>query len=88
MDYEFRKRLYELDEIGFMGSPNVKEPSKVKIIMSCLIQGSKKMWKEQSRNLTDIEREQIIKEAERTYNRELQQRRKSIIFDKAASVTL
>ena len=88
MDYEFRKRLYELDEFGFIGSPNAKETNKVKIIMSCLIQGSKKMWKEQHRSLTDIERGQIIKEAERTYNRELQQHRKSVIFDKTASVTL
>ena len=88
MDYEFRKRLYELDEIGFVGSPNAKETPKIKIIMSYLIQGSKKMWKEQSRSLTDIEREQIIKEAERTYNRELRQRKKSITFGKVASVTL
>ena len=88
MNYEFRKRLYELDEIGFIGSPNAKEPQKVKIIMSSLIQGAKKMWKEQSRSLTDIERGQIIKEAERTYNRELRQRRKSITLDKVASVTL
>jgi len=88
MDYEFRKKLYELDEIGFIGSPNAKENEKIKIIMSHLIQGSKKMWKEKSRSLTDFEREQIIKEAERIYNRELRQRRKPIAFDKVASVTL
>ena len=84
MDCEFRKRLYELDEIGFVGSPNAKETKKVKIIMSCLIQGSKKMLKEQSRSLTDVEREQIIKDAERAYNREFRQHRN---FDKVASVT-
>ena len=88
MDYEFRKKLYELDEIGFIGSPSAKETKKIKIIISYLIQGSKRMWKEQSRGLTDIEREQAIKEAERTYNRELRQRRKSITLDKAASVAL
>ena len=88
MDYEFRKRLYELDEIGFIGSPNAKETKKIKIIMSFLIQGSKKMWKEQNRILTDIEREQIIKEAERKYNREIRQHRKSITFIKVTSVTL
>jgi hypothetical protein len=88
MNYEFRKKLYELDEIGFIGSQNAKEPPKVKIIMSCLIQGSKKMWKEQNRSLTNVEREQIIKEAERTYSRELRQCRKSITLDKVASVTL
>jgi len=87
MDYEFRKKLYELDEIGFIGSPNAKEPEKIKIIMSYLIQSSKKIRKELGRSLTDIEREQIIKEAECAYNRELRQRKKSIAFDKAASVT-
>jgi hypothetical protein len=56
--------------------------------MSYLIRGSKEMWQVQSRILTDIEREQIIKEAEHTYNRELRQRRKSITFDKVTSVTL
>jgi len=86
MDYEFRKKLYELDEIGFIGSPNAKEPEKIKIIMSYLIQGSKKIRKERGRSLTDIEREQIIKEAKCTYNRELRQRKKSIAFDKVASV--
>jgi len=88
MDYEFRKNLYELDEIGFIGSPNAKETPKIKIIISHLIQGSQKMWKTQSRNLTDAEREQLIKEAERTHNREVRQRRKIMSFDKIAAVTL
>ena len=65
MDYEFRKKLYELDEIGLIGTQGAKETEKVKTIMSYLIRCSKKMWQEQSRSLTDIEREQIIKEAEK-----------------------
>ena len=88
MDYEFRKKLYKLDEIGFIGTQGAKETEKVKIIMSYLIQASKKIWKEQNRNLTEFEREQIVKEAERIHNRAVRQRRKSKTFDKIASVVL
>jgi len=76
MDYEFRKKLYELDEIGFIGTQGSKETEKVKIIMSYLIRASKKMWKEDNRTLTGFEREQIVKEAKRAHNRDLRQRRK------------
>ena len=86
MDYEFRKKLYELDEIGFIGTQRAKETEKVKIIMSYLIQASKKMWKEQNRSLTEIEREQIIKEAEYVYTRSVRQRRKSRTHDNVTSL--
>jgi len=88
MDYEFRKNLYELDEIGFIGTQNAKETEKVKMIISYLIQASKKMWKEQNRGLTESEREQILKEAECVYNKDVRQRRKLRTFSKVASVTL
>jgi len=88
MNHEFRKKLYELDEIGFIGMPNSKETEKVKMIISYLIQVSKKIWQEQNRNLTDFEREQVIKEAERAYNRTVRQRKNLITFDKIATVTL
>jgi hypothetical protein len=88
MDYEFRKRLYELDEIGFLGAQGAKETEKVKIITTYLIQASKKVWEEQSRNLTEFEREQIVKEAERAYNRNVRQRRKLRSFDNVAAVAL
>jgi hypothetical protein len=80
--------MYELDEIGFIGSQDSKETEKVKIIESYLIRGSKEMRQKQGRNLTDIEREQIIKEAELAYNREVRQCRKLRTFGKVASVTL
>ena len=88
MDYEFRKNLYELDEIGFIGTQGAKETEKVKVIISYLIQVSKKIWKEQNRSLTEFEREQIVKEAERIYYQNVRQRRKIKTFDKVASVTL
>ena len=88
MDYEFRKKLYELDEIGFIGTQGSKETEKVKMIMSYLIRASKKIWKEHNRNLADFEREQTIKEAEQVYNRNVRQLRKFKTFDNVASVTL
>ena len=63
MDREFRKKMYELDEIGFIGIPGVEETEKDGALISALIQASKKMYKEQKRRLTDDEREQIIQEA-------------------------
>ena len=88
MGYEFRKKLYELDESGFIGTQSAKETKKVEIITSYLIRASKKMWKEQNRSLTDFERKQIIKETERAYKIERQQEKKTTSFVKAASVIL
>ena len=44
------------------------------------------MWHEQGRSLTEEEKNKIIQEAERAYNREVRQRRKLMNFDKVASV--
>jgi len=88
MDYEFRKKLYELDEIGFIGTQGAKETEKVKMIISYLIQASKKMWKEEGRSLTEEEKNEVIREAELAYNREYRLRRKLRTFGKVASVTL
>ena len=77
MDYEFRKKLYELDEIGFIGTQGAKETEKVKKIISYLIQTSKKILKEQNRYINEFEREQSVKEAECVYNRNVRQRLKS-----------
>ena len=63
MDREFRKKLYELDEIGRIGIQGVGETEKEGAVFSAIIQASKKMYKEQDRSLTDEEREQIIQEA-------------------------
>jgi len=88
MDYELRKRLYELDEIGFIGYQSAKEIEKDRIIASYLIQASRKMWKTQKRGLTDMERKRIIKEAECAYKQSVQQGEKMRTFDKIASITL
>jgi DNA-directed RNA polymerase beta' subunit len=87
MDYEFRKKLYELDEIGFIGRPNAKESKKDEYLISAWIQASKKMLKEQGRSLTEEEKNKTIQDAERAYNREVRQRRKAATYDKVASLT-
>ena len=88
MDYEFRKKLYELDEIGFVGIPNAKESKKDKYLISALIQASKKVWHEQDRSLTEEEKNKIIQDAEISYNSGVRQNKRTKTFDKVASVTL
>jgi len=88
MDYEFRKNLYELDEIGFIGIQGAKETEKVKKIISFLRQASKKIWKVENRGLTENERKLIINEAERAYYKDIRQRNKSRTFSKVASIVL
>ena len=88
MDYELRKKLYELDEIGFVGTQNVKETEKDKTIINYLIKASRRMWKKEGIGLTEEEKNKVIQEAERVYNQEVRQRKKMMTFDKVASVTL
>jgi hypothetical protein len=88
MDYEFRKKLYELDEIGCIGTQGAKETEKDKIITSYLIQASKKVWKEQGRSLTEEEKNIIIQNAKKAYNTKIRQDRKTKTFAEVASVTL
>ena len=90
MEYkdDFRERMIALDEIGFIGVPNARKSKKEDCIVDALIKASKKMWKEQGRNLTDEEKNEIIQDALKAYNRELRQRRKLLSFDKTAAVTL
>jgi len=84
----FRKKMIVLDEIGFIGRPNAKESKKDEYLISAWIQASKKMWNEQGRSLTKEEKNKVILDAETAYSCKVRQRRKTINFDKVASVTL
>jgi hypothetical protein len=75
MDYEFRKQLYELDDIGFIGNPRARQTEKKNRLTSACIQASKVVWRDYGRELTDDERQQVVRDAERTYNREVRQKR-------------
>ena len=90
MEYKnsFREKMIELDEIGFVGRQNAKESKKDKYLISSWIRASKKVWSEQGRSLTEEEKDKVIQDARKAYNREVRQRRKSTTFDKVASVTL
>ena len=84
----FREKMNALDDLGFIGRPNSKESKKDEYLISAWIQASKKMWKEQGRSLEEEEKNKVIFEAVRTYNKEVRQRKKTIAFSKVASVTL
>jgi len=85
----FRERMIALDEIGFIGRPNAKESKKDEYLISAYFQTSRTMWKEEGRTPTEEEKNKIIRDAEKAYNREVRQRRKPTTFtQKIASVTL
>jgi intein/homing endonuclease len=72
----------------FLTNPRAKNTEKQQRMTSAYFQASKKMRKEQGRNLTEEEKHKAIRDAEKAYNREMLQRRKSMVFDKVASITL
>jgi len=90
MEYKdsFRERMIALDEIGFVGVPNARESKKDEYLISAWIRVSKKVWHEQGRSLTEEEKNEVIQNAEKAYNREVRQGKKAMAFDKVASVTL
>jgi len=73
---------------NMLTNPRVKYTHKKEYMISAWIQESKKMWSEQGRSLTEEEKNKVIKEAEKDYNRNVRQQRKSMTFDRAASVML
>ena len=87
-DLEFRKKLYELDEIGFIGNPRARYTPKKEYLISAWIKASKKVWNEEGRSLTEEEKNKVIREAELAYNRDIRQRKKLRTFGKVASATL
>ena len=69
-------------------NPRAKNTEKKDRMTSAYFQASRKMWKEQCRSLTEEEKNNVIQEAAKAYNREVRQRRKIMSFDKVAAVTL
>ncbi|MDR0206419.1 MAG: hypothetical protein LBI45_04075 [Bacteroidales bacterium] len=91
MEYKdsFRERMIALDEIGFIGNPRARNTKKQQQMTSAYFQASRKVWKEQSRNLSEEEKKKVIYEAEKAYNREVRLRRKAMAYNKVtASITL
>jgi len=69
-------------------NPRARNTEKKDRMTSAYFQASRKMREEESRSLTEEEKNEVLREAELAYNREVRQRRKSITFSKVASVTL
>ena len=69
-------------------NPRAKNTKKQQQMTSAYFQASKKMRKEEGRDLTENEKNEVIQEAEKAYNREVRQRRKLMTFGKVAPLTL
>ena len=69
-------------------NPRAKNTKKQQQMTNAYFQASRKVWKEQGRNLTEAEKNKVIKEAEIAYNREVRQCRKAMTFEKVASIAL
>jgi len=69
-------------------NPYARNTEKKDRMTSAYIQASRKMWKTEGRDLTEKEKNIVIQNAERTYNKEVRQKRKAIVFNKVASVAL
>jgi hypothetical protein len=69
-------------------NPRARNTKKQQQMTSAYFQASRKMWREQGRNLSEEEKQKVIRAAECAYNKEVRQRRKAITFDKVALVTL
>ncbi|MDR0547143.1 MAG: hypothetical protein LBG77_06125 [Dysgonamonadaceae bacterium] len=84
MDDDFRKKMRELDEIGFIGNPRHKYNEKDRFIFSGAFQASRAFRKEHLRDMTPEETLQLGKDLERAYNREVRQKRKAAVKQIAA----
>jgi hypothetical protein len=69
-------------------NPRARNTKKQQRMTNAYFQASRRMWEEQGRTLTEEEKNKIIQDAKRAYNREIRQRRKLMTFNKVASVTL
>jgi len=85
---EFFLDVERNDMQNLLTNPRAKYTKKKERLVSAWIQASRKMWKEQSRSLTEEEKNKVIQEAAKAYNREVRQRRKIMSFDKVAAITL
>jgi hypothetical protein len=69
-------------------NPRAKNTEKKDKMTSAYFQASKKVWKEEGREMTEEEKNKVIREAEKAYNREMRQQRKATTFNSVASATL
>ena len=85
---EFLLDVERNDMVHLLTNPRARHTKKKDFLISAWIRASKRAWHEQGRSLTEEEKNEVIQEALKAYNREVRQRRKLRAFDKVASVTL
>ena len=85
---EFFLDLERNDMQNLLTDPRARNTEKNDRMTSAYFQASKKMWKEQGRSLTEEEKNKVIQDAEKNYNKENRLRRKLMTLEKVASVTL
>ena len=85
---EFFLDVEKNDMQNLLTNPRARYTKKKECLTSAWIQASRKMWKEQGRDLTEEENNAVIREAELSYNREVRRHRKLMTLGKVASVTL
>jgi len=67
---DFRQKMIALDEIGFIGNPSHRYSEKDEYLFSVFFQTLKKFRKEQQREMTTKEIQQLCKDLEYIYNKE------------------
>ena len=85
---EFFLDIERKDLQYLLTNPRAKNTEKQQRMTSAYFQASKKKREEAGRNLTEEEKQEVIRKAELAYKAEIQQNNKSISFDKVASITL
>jgi F0F1-type ATP synthase delta subunit len=83
---EFFEDVERNDLQHLLTNPRAKHTEKKDKLTSAFIQASKTVWRQCGRSLTDDERKQVIHDAERTYNREMRQKRKTAFKQIAAAL--
>ena len=73
---EFLLDIERNDLQYLLTNPRARNTQKQQRMTSIYFQSSKKMWNEQGRSLTEKEKQEVIKEAERIYNKETRQSRR------------
>jgi len=70
---EFFIDVEKNDMQNMLTNPRVKYTAKKERLISAWIQASKDMWHKQGRSLTEEEKNEVIQDAEKVYNKETRQ---------------
>ena len=83
---EFFLDVEKNDMQNMLTNPRARCTKKDEYLISAWIKASKKVWNDQNRSLTEEEKNNVIQDALLEYNREVRKNRKTMAFNKVASV--